>query len=194
VVLTVGRFVTDKGYRELAAAIPAILAAHPDVRFVWVAPVLPGEEGALPDDFLVREGLADRVVRLPLQADVRPLYVAADLLAHPTHREGVPRVLMEAAAMGLPIVTTDVPGCREVIATNVMGLLVPTRDAAALGAAVNSGLTDAAATAARAARAGAFVRDAFDADALADRIWGIYDEVLKERGTVSPGRPLPPRG
>lgn len=177
-VLTVGRYVVDKGYRELADAAVALRAERPDARFVWVAPVLTGEEGALPDAFIADRGLAEVVARLHIQQDVRRLYVAADLLVHPTYREGVPRVLMEAAAMGLPIVATGIPGCREVLRSEASGYLVPARDARALGDAILRALANPVETASRAARAQAEVREVQDTDRVAERILDVYAELL----------------
>jgi glycosyltransferase involved in cell wall biosynthesis len=65
---------------------------------------------------------------------VRPLIEAADCVVLPSYREGVPRTLMEASAMGRPIVATDVPGCREVVADGVNGLLCEVRSADSLAA------------------------------------------------------------
>jgi glycosyltransferase involved in cell wall biosynthesis len=180
-LLSVGRFVIDKGYRELGAAAKALRAERPDAWFVWVAPVLVDEEGALPDSFVAELGLGGAVQRLPIQEDIRHLYVAADVLVHPTYREGVPRVLMEAAAMGLPIVASDIPGCREVVRAQDAGLLVRPRDPGALLDGLRQALADPAARAARAARARAFVREELDADRVAERIWQVYEEVLHER-------------
>jgi glycosyltransferase involved in cell wall biosynthesis len=64
--------------------------------------------------------------------DVRPFIAAADCVVLPSYREGVPRTLMEASAMGRPIVATDVPGCREVVAEGVNGLLCEVRNADSL--------------------------------------------------------------
>ena len=64
--------------------------------------------------------------------DMDRLMRTVDLVVLPSYREGVPRGLIEAAAMGLPIVTTDAPGCREIVEDGVNGFLVPVRDAMAL--------------------------------------------------------------
>jgi glycosyltransferase involved in cell wall biosynthesis len=66
--------------------------------------------------------------------DVRPVIAQADCVVLPSYREGVPRTLMEASAMGRPIVATDVPGCREVVADGVTGLLCEARNAQSLAA------------------------------------------------------------
>jgi glycosyltransferase involved in cell wall biosynthesis len=177
-LLTVGRFVVDKGFRELATAAASLCAERPDTRLVWVAPVLAGEEGALPDAFVAQMGLSAFVTRLPIQHDIRRLYAAADLLVHPTYREGVPRVLMEAAAMGVPIVASDIPGCREVLPADDMGYLVPPRDALALLGALRLALADPRTAAQRAVRAQASVRTEQDTDRVAERIWQVYEEML----------------
>jgi glycosyltransferase involved in cell wall biosynthesis len=64
------------------------------------------------------------------------LYKSVDIVVLPSYREGLPKGLIEAAACGLPLVTTDVPGCREVVSDGVDGLLVPARDSEALASAI----------------------------------------------------------
>lgn len=181
VVLTVGRFVEDKGYRELIEAAVRLHAARPDLRFVWVAPVITGESGTLDDDDIAAAGLAGIVHRIAHQDDVRPYYLMASLLAHATHREGVPRVLMEAAALGLPIVATDIPGCREVVRAEETALLVPPRAAAALERAIARALGDPSGAASRAAGAERDVRARFDQDMHSERIWTTYQLLLASR-------------
>ena len=73
--------------------------------------------------------------------DVRPLIAAADCVVLPSYREGVPRTLMEASAMGRPIVATDVPGCREVVDDGVTGLLGEVKNAQSLSAKLAQILT-----------------------------------------------------
>jgi len=182
VLLTIGRYVADKGFYELGESVAALRADHPSIRCVWVAPVLPGEEGALPDDYLSRQGLDGTVLRLPFQRDVRRLYVAADLLVHPSHREGTPRVPMEAAAMGLPMVLSDIPGCREVVPNDDMAVFVPPRNGAALRSALRHVIANLGEMARRAERARAFVRARFDGVAATERLWDVYRELLGPRG------------
>jgi glycosyltransferase involved in cell wall biosynthesis len=65
--------------------------------------------------------------------DMPAVYQAAHIVCLPSYREGLPKALLEAAASGRPIVATDVPGCREIVRHDENGLLVPARDAKALG-------------------------------------------------------------
>jgi glycosyltransferase involved in cell wall biosynthesis len=186
VVLTVGRFVRDKGYLELAQAARVLLGEHPNLVFVWIAPVLGGEDDTIDESILRQSGLEGRVIRLERQSGMVTAYAAADLLVHPTHREGVPRVLMEAACAGLPIVATDIPGNREVVVDGETALLFPPGDPAGLAAALRRALSDPERTAARAARARARVREVFDQNAVSRRVAAIYREVAPRVPRLEP--------
>jgi glycosyltransferase involved in cell wall biosynthesis len=85
---------------------------------------------------------------------------------------------MEATAMGVPVVASDIPGCREVIRHGETGLLFAPRDAAALTGALRAALADPAAARARAEAALRDVRARFDQDALSERVWGVHAELL----------------
>lgn len=177
VALSVGRFVADKGFRELADAAARLVARHDDLWFIWIAPVLAGEDGVLPDALARRPDLRGRVLKLPAQDDVRPYYRAADVFVHPSYREGVPKVLMEAAAMGLPIAASDIPGCREVLTDGDTGLLFPPRNVDRLTAALEEVYAGRAAARRRADAARRDVRQRFDQRALAERIGAVYEEL-----------------
>src|SRR5207302_9752259 len=102
------------------------------------------------------------------------LYAAAYGLVQPSHREGVPRAVMEAAAMGLPIIASDIPGCREVITHAVTGLLFAPRDSQALLGAMREVLYDPRAARSRAQAAQDVIRRRFDQDKLTDKVWAVY--------------------
>lgn len=134
VVGMVGRLVAEKGLLELFEA-----ARRLDDRYVVVVagPDDPEKPDAL-DRATLREA-EDRGVRLlGMREDVDRLYGAMDLFVLPSWREGFPRAAMEAAASGLPVIATDVRGCRQVVDDGVTGLLVPVRDPAALAAAIRA--------------------------------------------------------
>jgi glycosyltransferase involved in cell wall biosynthesis len=177
-VLTVGRYVADKGYRELAAAAAALKSDFPDLRYVWVAPVFAGEDGVLSDDLAREFGIEPIVRRVGFVEDMAPVFAAADVLVHPSHREGVPRALMEGAAMGVPIVASDIPGSREIVTHDESALLFPPHDARLLAAALRRALEDQAGTRRRADAALAAVRERFDHRALAARVWDIHRSML----------------
>ena len=123
VVGTVARLVAEKGYPELFDAAKAF---DHGITFVCVGPDDPEKVDALPRQIL--EQAKQQGVRfLGMRDDVDRLYVAMDIFVLPSHREGFPRAAMEAAAMGLPIIATDIRGCREVVEHERNGLLFPIR-------------------------------------------------------------------
>jgi glycosyltransferase involved in cell wall biosynthesis len=130
----VGRLVREKGYPELIEAARRV-AATIDFRLVIVGPNDPSKSDSLADS-VVRQAEADGVVFLGLREDVESLYPGFDVYALASHREGFPRSAMEAAAMGLPIVATDIRGCRQVVDDGLSGLLVPVADSYALSQAL----------------------------------------------------------
>jgi lipopolysaccharide/colanic/teichoic acid biosynthesis glycosyltransferase len=140
VVGAVGRLVAEKGYPELFEAFEKI-----DDRFVLVVvgPDDPEKADALPVG-MVAAARAAGVRLLGMRDDVDRLYAAMDLFVLPSHREGFPRAAMEAAATGLPVIATDIRGCREVVADGENGRLVPVRDVEALRQAIVSVGGDAA--------------------------------------------------
>jgi glycosyltransferase involved in cell wall biosynthesis len=143
VVGLVGRLVREKGYREVFAAASHLRSRHPDVRFMVVGPADGDKRDALSSRELDRAA-ANGVIFLGARHDVERLYTAMDLYVLASYREGFPRSAMEAAAMGLPIVATDIRGCREVVDPGTTGLLVPVRDHDALTRAVEALVEDPA--------------------------------------------------
>ncbi|ALL64365.1 Lipid carrier : UDP-N-acetylgalactosaminyltransferase [Paraburkholderia caribensis MBA4] len=130
----IGRLLWDKGVGEYVEAARQLRAKYPHARFQLLGPVGVDNPSAISQaevDAWVREGVIDY---LGEAHDVRPLIAAADCVVLPSYREGVPRTLMEASAMGRPIVATDVPGCREVVADGVNGLLCEARNVDSLAA------------------------------------------------------------
>lgn len=135
IVAAIGRLVKEKGYLELFAAAERVRRRLPEALFVVVGPVEPDKADSLPRDDVLRAEAAG-VRFLGLRDDVDRLYSAADVYVLASHREGFPRSAMEAAAMGLPIVTTDIRGCRQVVADGVNGRLVAKGDVESLATAI----------------------------------------------------------
>ena len=129
VVGMVGRLVEEKGYREFFEMAGRLARARGDVRFLNVGIAEPEQSDAVDPGLLARQhGLDGKCVLLDRRRDMPELYLAMDVAVLPSHREGIPRALMEAAAMGIPGVATDIRGTREVIEDGVTGLLFPLRD------------------------------------------------------------------
>lgn len=139
VVGTVGRLVAEKGIPELLEAFRSIEGA----RLVIVGGPDPDKPDAL-DPVAVAEAVRAGVVFAGFCDDMPAVYRALDVFVLASHREGFPRSGMEAAAAGLPIVTTDVRGCRQTVDDGVNGLLVPVRSPERLRAAIASLVADPA--------------------------------------------------
>jgi glycosyltransferase involved in cell wall biosynthesis len=130
----VGRLVWEKGYRHVFEAAARLRREIPHLKFVIVGPT--ADRDAVPRDELDRVAALGNVQFLGVRDDVERLYAAMDLYVLATFREGFPRSAMEAAAMGLPLVLTDIRGCRQVVDDGVNGVLVPARDSRALADAI----------------------------------------------------------
>ena len=132
--LLVARLLKEKGLVELAEATRALRTRGADVRVRIAGPLDPRNPASVSQgemDGWVSEGLFEY---LGVLDDVRPALARADAFVLPSYyREGTPRALLEAAAMARPIVTTDMPGCRDVVDDGVNGFIVPPRDGQALG-------------------------------------------------------------
>jgi glycosyltransferase involved in cell wall biosynthesis len=161
VVGAVGRLVWEKGYAELFEAAGRILARRPDLAVVVAGPFDADKGDPLtPADVAAAEIAGVRF--LGHRDDPERLYAAFDVYVLASHREGFPRSAMEAAASGLPIVATDIRGCREVVDHERTGLLVPARDPAALEAAIDRLVGEAGTRRRLGEAAAAKARDEFD--------------------------------
>jgi glycosyltransferase involved in cell wall biosynthesis len=113
-------------------------------RFVLAGASDYGNLGSIPEPVLEKWQAQGDVECWGHCDDMPEVFAQADIACLPSYREGLPKVLIEAMAMGLPCVTTDVPGCREVVADGDNGFLVPARDAEALAEALAKLIGDSA--------------------------------------------------
>jgi glycosyltransferase involved in cell wall biosynthesis len=135
-VVLPARLLWDKGVAEFVTAARKLRAQGRAIEFLLAGTPDPGNPAAVPSETL-RAWVTEGVVQwLGHVEDMPALFGSVDVVALPSYREGLPKGLIEAGACGLPLVTTDVPGCREVVRDGVDGLLVPVRDAGALARAI----------------------------------------------------------
>lgn len=136
VALMVARLLRDKGVMEYVEAARLLRQQNVEVRMLLAGGVDPGNPASVTEADV--RAWRDEGIIEPLgeRSDIASLYAAAHIAVLPSYREGLPRSLIEAAACGRAVVTTDVPGCRDAIEPGVTGLLVPSRDAHALAGAI----------------------------------------------------------
>lgn len=176
VLLTVSRLTWDKGYGELIEAVRRLQAARHRFRLLAAGS---GKDERGIRAMVERAGVREAFLLLGWRDDVPDLYCAADLFVFASHREGLPVAPLEALASGLPVVASDLPGCREEIAHGQDGLLYPVGDVGALTAALGRLLT-APEEAARLAAAGPSRAAAFSLEAALSRQLELYTRIARE--------------
>jgi len=130
----IARLLREKGVLEYLQAARLVKAQHPQVRFCLL-----GGQDANPGSLSradIAPWLDDATVEWPGQVNVKPWLAQTSVYVLPSYREGVPRSTQEAMAMGRPVITTNVPGCRETVVHGRNGFMVPPRDVPALAQAM----------------------------------------------------------
>lgn len=176
-VVLPARLLWDKGLAEYVEAARQLRAEGRDIRFLLAGDPDPGNPAAVPAD-TVRGWVAQGWVEwLGHVSDMPALLATVDAVVLPSYREGLPKGLIEAAACALPLVTTDVPGCREVVCHEQNGLLVPVKDGAALARAVARLQDDPALRQRLGAAARVRALAEFDEHIVLARTLGVYQEI-----------------
>src|SRR5207244_4140922 len=178
IVGTVGRLVPIKGLEWLLKAAPQVLAQFPQACFVIIG------DGPLLSELkeLASElGISPRVVFLGTRHDIPECLTALDLFVLPSLNEGMGRALVEAMAVGCPVVATCVGGIPDVVTDGATGLLVPPRDDRALADAILTLLRDRRLLAAYGEAAQRRVDERFDIETMVRSIERLYDEVWQKK-------------
>ncbi len=136
IFLLIGRMLRDKGVLEYVDAARVLKAEFPLARFQLLGEADAANWTAIPHAQLAAWQAEGVIEYLGESGDVRAQIAAADCVVLPSYREGIPRVLLEGAAMARPLLATDVPGCRAVVRDGVNGYLCEARSATALAAAM----------------------------------------------------------
>jgi len=139
--LIIARLLAAKGIREFVAAARLVRVKHPDARFLVVGWIDENPD-SVDESELVQwkeEGIVEFLGR---QNDVRPAISSSSVYVLPSYREGTPRTVLEAMAMGRPVITTDAPGCRDTVRDGDNGFLVPVQSVDELAAAMQKFIRD----------------------------------------------------
>lgn len=175
--LMIGRLLWDKGVAEYVEAARIVRRSLPDARFRLLGPLDVANRtavGRADVESWVADGLIDYLGEAD---DVRPHIAEADCIVLPSYREGLPRTLLEGAAMAKPLIATDVPGCRALVEHGINGLLCAVRDAKALAEAM---VEVASLSAEERARLGSAGRDKVVEDYSEQRVASIYLAAIEE--------------
>ncbi len=131
VFVFIGRIVRDKGMNELASSLKALQQTCSYIKFLLVGRFETNMDSLSSENESFLKN-SQNVIYVGYQADVRPFLIAADALVFPSYREGFPNVVLQAGAMGLPSIVTDINGCNEIITEGVNGKIIQPKDEKAL--------------------------------------------------------------
>ena len=191
VVGVVGRLVAEKGLAELFEALGRLRRRGISFEVLVIGPFDEDKADAL-DPAQIEKARSEGIRFLGLRRDMPALYRLMDLFVLASHREGFPRAAMEAAAMEVPIVATDIRGCREVVEAGSNGVLVPVRDAQALESAIGSLLSDPTRRELMGQNGRKLALERFDVRRVAEIVLDTYRRVAAQKGVTLLADPLTP--
>ncbi len=189
-VVLPARMLWDKGIREFVEAARMVKARYPEARFVLVGRRDDHNPAAISESQLngwMNEGVVEWWGH---RDDMVAVYHGASIVVLPSYREGLPKVLLEAAACGRALVATDVPGCREICRDHVNGLLVPVRDAGALAEAMTWLLEHPEEREAMGRAGHDIVAREYSTQRIARETLALYQELLQASGITFPRHAL----
>jgi len=175
----VGRLVEEKGILDLLQAATTVIEAIPNAQLLIVGPYDEEKPDALRPDVAERYGVAANCRFVGMRNDMPELYALMDVLVLPSYREGFPRAPMEASAMGVPAMATDIRGCREAVVHGENGLLFPVGDADALAQSLIELLQDDERRARMGEAGRRIAEDRFDEQKVFDRVLSEYERLLQ---------------
>lgn len=143
VFIFVGRLVSDKGINEAVSAFKKLRITYPHAKLLLVGP-LESELDPLDAETLEAIHHCPQIISVGFQADVRPYLAISNCLVFPSYREGFPNVVLQAGAMGLPSIVTDINGCNEIVVEGQNGTIIPVKNVAALVEAMQKMCSDKA--------------------------------------------------
>ena len=172
--------VKDKGINELIAAFSMLSELKNNISLLLVGPFENDLDPLLPETLVNIEKNPD-IYSVGYQNDVRPYFATADALVFPSYREGFPNVVMQAGAMGLPSIVTDINGCNEIIIHRVNGLIIPTKNSEALAKAMRLLMEDRSLYQHLQGNARAQITNRYEQQQIWDALLEEYQMLLKQK-------------
>lgn len=182
IVVLAGRMLWDKGVGEFVQAAERLRQERVDARFVLVGGTDPENPMSIPVRELERWHRSGCIEWWGRREDMPKIFACAHVACLPSYREGLPTVLIEAAASGRPIVTTDAPGCREIVRHGENGLLVPVRDVGRLADALKRLINDAGLRERMGARGREIAASEFSIARVVGETLALYGQLLERAG------------
>jgi glycosyltransferase involved in cell wall biosynthesis len=179
-VVLPGRMLWDKGVGEFVQAAASLAREGVKARFALVGDTDPHNPAAIPTETLREWDRAGVVEWWGHRSDMPRVLSEAHIVCLPSYREGLPKALLEAAASGRPIVTADVPGCREIVRHDENGLLVPVADATSLATALRALIEDPGKRQRMGACGRRMVEREFSVDKVISATLDIYRDLLRQ--------------
>lgn len=181
----VARLEERKGYRYFIEMAERVLQRVPGAHFVGIGA---GEQLDLLNAEATRRGLADQVHFAGFRQDIAEVLACLDIVVLTSMWEGLPRVLVQAAACGIPAVTFEVEGAREVVKDGVNGYVVPSKDAAQMAARVISLLADPARARAMGRAGSGLVHQDWTVESMVRDITAVYNALARSNSSAPPDR------
>ena len=189
VFVFVGRLVSDKGINELVQAFNGLTKnvtrckdLPPTTSFLLLVGPLETELDPLENETLREIEENTNIISVGYQQDVRPYLAMSDALAFPSYREGFPNVVMQAGAMGLPAIVTDINGCNEIVIEGENGLIIPPKNVSALKKAMLELYNDRELYAKLQLNARSMIVDRYQREEVWEALLQEYQSLLKEKG------------
>jgi len=174
VFIFIGRLVGDKGINELVYSFDQISQKYINVKLLLVGP-FENDLDKLSEDTIDAINRNKQIQTAGYVEDVRPFFAVSNVLTFPSYREGFPNVVMQAGAMGLPSIVTDINGCNEIIVDGENGIIIPPKDADALYGAMESFLINPELQAKLAKNARDMIVSRYEQSVVWEAIKGEYD-------------------
>lgn len=181
----VGRLVREKGLPELLEAAPQVLSSFPDARFLIIGPTDADKPDALTPATVAKYGVLDACIFTGMRNDMPTLYGLMDVFVLPSHREGFPRSPMEASAMQVPCIVTDVRGCRETVEHGQNGFLVPLGDVQAMADRIVQLISDCDLARRMGEEGHRIALERFDERQVFEKVKAEYARLLREKGIIA---------
>ncbi len=179
-VMLVARMLRDKGIEEFVTAAAKLMSQGIKARFILVGDTDNENPSAIATSKLEQWQSEGIIEWWGKREDMVEVYKQAHIVVLPSYREGLPKVLLEAAACGLPIVASDVPGCREIVNHGKNGLLIPAKNSDALADAIYRLIMDPELRKEMGARGRALVEHEFSSEKIINETLILYDNLLNK--------------